>query len=166
MKSNIIFAVPAGARELVGDGSWKKTFRPYLKGANLCADGVRATYFGGVSDEMDSGITASGINTAAHPEILGCALPFRLSTRSGAFGPTLGSPIPHLLWNTLVKITAPATGKVITVPLIDIGPNKRTGNGLDLTEAAVQALGLRLADGAYRVNFEILGAALLIPPLT
>jgi hypothetical protein len=47
-----------------------------------------------------------------------------------------GSPIPKLPWKTQVEVKA--MGKTLTVPVIDLGPGKRTGNVLDLTIAAAR----------------------------
>lgn len=158
--NKLLFVVPPGMRELVGDGHWSDTFRPYVPGENIRADSVKGTRFGGADDSQDGGTTASGISTANHPELLGCSLPFRQVVRGKPFGPTLGSPIPHLPYLiTHVTITSHKTGKSITVPLLDIGPSKGTNHGIDMTNATVKALGLALSDGVYEVDFEILGGA-------
>ena len=114
-------------RVLRGDGTW--SFTAYVDGDDIVVRNARTTWFGGPNDSEDSGATASGLNTRRHPDIKGCALPM-------SFGPCDGSPLPRLPWGTLVEIMHPASGKTLTVPVVDLGPSKRTGNALDLTEAA------------------------------
>jgi hypothetical protein len=52
-------------------------------------------------------------------------------------------------------------GVKITVPVIDLGPHKRTGNAIDLTIAAARKFNPRATarNFAIRVSYRILGAA-------
>ena len=52
------------------------------------------------------------------------------------FGPCKGSPIPRIPWGTKIEVKHLASGKTITVTLIDLGPARGTGNAIDLTPAA------------------------------
>jgi len=47
-----------------------------------------------------------------------------------------GSPLPKVPWRTAVEIRS--GGKVLTVPVIDLGPAKYTGNAIDLTISAAK----------------------------
>ena len=60
-----------------------------------------------------------------------------------------GTPLPHMPFGVFstcadkrdgahVTVTDRATGKYITVPVIDLGPAKKTGHALDLTVAAAR----------------------------
>ncbi len=115
---------------LQGDGSWP--FNVQFSGT-FQVDNVVATWFGGDSDPQDSGQTACGFPTKGHPDLLGCALPMELCTRSTA---TMGAPFPHMPWgldshgvdvpsgcHVLVWRSDDYT-KSVTVPLIDLGPAK------------------------------------------
>lgn len=145
---------PDGARELVGDGTWGECLRLFVDGEDLVARGVIATWFGGDSDPMDNGETASGVLTRGHPDLLGVALPLRRNRW------TVGSPIPPgVPWQTMVQVYSHETGQVRQAPLIDLGPNKWTGHAIDLTVGLVRALGLSVSDGEYLVDFRIIGGA-------
>lgn len=122
---------PAAQKTFAGDGSWPFYVRLDGDDAVLVAIQGRpmlATWFGGDADPLDSGDTASGVKTKGNPNILGCALPMNYIAACA------GSPIPKLPWKTQVYVEA--KGRALTVPLIDIGPNKRTGKTIDLTLAA------------------------------
>lgn len=111
----------------------------HIEGEDLVIKNARVTCFGGTNDPQDSGETASGISTKP-PQTLGCALP---RNYTGPHAPTRraleGSPIPEKLpWKTQVEFTDVQTGKSITVPFIDLGPDLHTGNGGDLTVAAAK----------------------------
>lgn len=112
----------------------------HIDGEDLLLKNVRVTCFGGTDDPQDSGDTASGVSTK-NPATLGCALP---RNYTGPHGPTRralqGSPIPEKLpWKTPVAFTDLKTGKTLTVPLIDLGPNlETTTNAGDLTVAAAK----------------------------
>lgn len=122
---------------LRGDGTWP--WSAYVDGADIVMPDVVATCFGGDNDAMDNGETASGIRTKGNPQLRACALPMIYSGRNRALLRALGgSPIPKLPWKTRVVITS-LDGKIsITVPVIDLGPAKRTGNAVDLTIAAAR----------------------------
>ena len=144
---------------LHGDGRYPFTAR--IVGDDLVVRGARATWFGGANDPLDDGRTASGVSTRKHPEILGCALPM------SGHRVTQGSPLPNLPWlKTQVEVTCPATGKSLTVALIDLGPSAppRAHAAIDLTVAAFRALGGNLRRGELTVDFRVLGGALHLPP--
>lgn len=156
--------VPEGFRELVGDNTWKKILRPYIEGDDIICRGVAGTRWGGADDGMDSGMTASGVDTKGNPTILGVSLPMRLVLKHGTFDETAGSPIPHLPWNLTVRVHSPTTGKSADAPLIDIGPAKWTGNAVDLSNQLVKILGLTLAAGEYLLDYRILKGAQWVVP--
>lgn len=133
---------------LRGDGSWPWSAR--VDGDDIIVTDVIATCFGGSNDPQDNGETASGISTKGNPTLKACALPMIYTGNSAALRKALGgSPIPKLPWKTMVEIIA--NGKRLTVPVIDLGPAKKTGNAIDLTLAAA-----RFFDGnATASNFEI-----------
>lgn len=143
---------------LRGDGTWP--FSAHIDGDDVVVVNCRATCFGGGADPQDSGETASGISTKDNPRMEACALPMNYTGANGPLRKALGgSPIPRVPWRTLVEIMA--NGKKLTVPVIDLGPGKRTGNALDLTIAAARFF----KGNASATNFEltcsyrILGAA-------
>lgn len=134
---------------LRGDGTWP--WAAHIDGPDIVVLDVRGTCFGGSADPQDSGETASGISTRANPRLQACALPMIYTGRSQSLLAALGgSPIPKLPWKTLVEITAD-TGKRLIVPVIDLGPGKRTGNAIDLTLAAARFFNA----GASATNFEV-----------
>lgn len=145
----------------LGDGTWPWTAR--IDGDDVVVDDCRMTCFGGDDDPQDSGATASGINTKHNPTLRACSLPM-----DGRFFPGLtqrehkaldGSPIPRVPFQTLVKIIAgPAT---MTLPAIDLGPGKPTGNALDLTIAAARVINPKATARNFeaRGSYRILGAA-------
>lgn len=126
----------------------------YIVGEDLLLTNVRVTCFGGTDDPQDSGDTASGVSTK-NPATLGCALP---RNYTGPHGPTRralqGSPIPEKLpWKTPVEFTDLKTGKTLTVPFIDLGPNlETTTNAGDLTVAAAK----HFNPNATARNFEMM----------
>lgn len=146
-------------RKLIGDGTW-----PWLdvavEGDDIVCRSTPATWFGGDSDPMDSGETASGILTRGHPALFGCALPMNVPHSAA----TKGSPIPRVPWKTVVRVFCHETHKVVEVPVIDLGPGKRTRHGLDLTVAAFEALGVNQERGILRVDYRILGGARFVAP--
>lgn len=133
--SDIGFPVSASGAAIYGRG-----ITVHIDGEDLLLKNVRVTCFGGTDDPQDSGDTASGVSTK-NPATLGCALP---RNYTGPHGPTRralqGSPIPEKLpWKTPVAFTDLKTGKTLTVPLIDLGPNlETTTNAGDLTVAAAK----------------------------
>jgi len=136
-------------KTLKGDGTWG--FVAFVDGDDLVVRHAKATWFGGANDPQDNGETASGISTKRRPEIMGCAIPMN-------FGPCKGSPIPRVPWGTKVKVTHFESGKMITVPIIDLGPAHGTGNAIDLTPAAFKQFA-PLVKGKVVVDCRISGAA-------
>ena len=124
-------------------------FTAFVEGDDIVVRDARATWFGGANDPEDNGETASGISTIKRPNIQGCALPMN-------FGACVGSPIPKVPWGTKVEVTH--DGKTITVPVIDLGPSRGTGNAIDLTVAAFEEFAPR-AKGKIIVDYRILGGA-------
>lgn len=137
------------SKVLKGDGTWG--FVAIVDGDDLVVRGAQATWFGGANDPQDFGETASGINTKRRPEVQGCAIPM-------SFGPCKGSPLPRVPWGTKVEVVHLKSGKMISVPVIDLGPAHGTGHALDLTPAAFKQFA-PLSDGKVVVDFRVLGAA-------
>lgn len=132
-----------------------------IEGNDVWVRNVRASWFGGPNDSEDSGETASGVNTRAHPDVLGCALPM-----AGFHHPaTNASPIPRLPWFTQVRVSNTGNGKEIQVPLIDLGPslNASSHAAIDLTEMAFVQLGGKPSAGIMHVTFSIPGGARYLP---
>lgn len=140
-----------------GDGTWP--WKARIDGDDVVVDDCRMTCFGGSNDPQDSGETASGVSTKSRPGLAACSLPM-----DGRYFPGLsraehqaldGSPIPRVPWNTIVKVTS--NGITLNLPVIDLGPGKRTGNALDLTIAAARLIKATAtatdfeAKGSYRV---------------
>jgi len=142
---------------LRGDGTWP--WNAHIDGDDIVVTG-RATCFGGSNDPQDSGETASGISTKGNPNLKACALPMAYKGSSKALLKALGgSPIPKLPWKTKVQVEA--MGKTLIVPVIDLGPGKRTGNVLDLTIAAARYFKPDATATRFAVNvtYRILGGA-------
>ena len=140
---------PKTPQILKGDGSF--AFTAQVDGDDIVVRGVPATWFGGANDPEDDGETASGVNTKKRPNIQACALPL-------SYGPCAGSPIPKVPWGTKVEVTHLASGKQIIVPVIDLGPARDTGHGIDLTVTAFEEFA-PLLTGKIVVDYRILGAA-------
>ena len=70
-----------------------------------------------------------------------------------------GSPIPKVPWGTKVEIMA--EGKSLVVPVIDLGPAKRTGDALDLTVAAARFFKPRATANSFLLHcsYRIIGGA-------
>ena len=120
---------------LRGDGTWP--WSAHVDGDDILVIGVRGTCFGGSNDPQDNGQTASGISTKQNPLLKACALPMNYAGNDPALLKALGgSPIPKLPWGTKVEIMS--NGKRLMVPVIDLGPAKRTSNAIDLTLAAAR----------------------------
>ncbi len=109
-----------------------------------------ATFFGGTSDDMDSGLTASGGNTF-DPLTRGCALPLPRQN----FPATFGTSLPNLPWGTLVTVRA--NGITRQGPLIDLGPDQRLPEKrpIDITRQTFLDLGGDLKAGRMPVEIEI-----------
>lgn len=122
---------------LKGDGTWPWVAR--VDGSDIVVINARATCFGGDSDPQDNGETASGVNTKGNPGLVGCSLPmngkqFHMTPEEHAA--LDGSPIPKVPWRTIVRVTHGAVSH--DIPVIELGPGKRTGNALDLTIGAAK----------------------------
>lgn len=158
--------VPPG-QFLVGDGTWP--WRAQIDGPDIVLYNVRATAFGGDSDAGDNGETASGYNTKGHPGLIGCALPMRDDRLSSL----RGSPIPKMPFGihsngednpigAHVDVTFLDTGLVVkSVPVVDLGPAKSSGNALDCSVALAKrnTPGATANNFSARVNVRILGGA-------
>lgn len=157
------FADPADVE--VGDGTWPWTAE--IDGEDIVVRNARATCFGGSGDPQDDGSTASGISTK-DPSVLGCALPMdgRMFTHlsPGEHMALDGSPIPRMPWKTPVCIQATG-GMSFEVPVIDLGPNKHTGNAIDLTIAAARLIDPNATATNFeaRVDYRIAGGAKYLP---
>lgn len=131
-------------RQLSTDADGWDWLKVRVDGNDLVIDNATVTAFGGPTDKMDDGQTASGVvNTAKDQGFIGCALPMcrNTSAKQDAKGrsPILrGSPIPKLPWLTKVRFTDTATGKYIETTLIDEGPAGWTKHAGDLTVAAAR----------------------------
>jgi hypothetical protein len=147
-------------RVLVGDGSYLSVgLRVLVDGDDLLVKNVRATWFGGGNDPDDSGLTASGVATRGRPNLMGCSLPMDLGPGAKQ-NPCHGSPIPRIPWFTRVRVYSYVNQRVLTVPLIDIGPSRPpiAHAPIDLTQAAYRALAGSL-EKDLRVDFRIIGGS-------
>lgn len=115
-------------------------------GDDLVIRDVKATCFGGSSDRMDNGMTASGFPTKGHDEFVGCSLPMRHPNVKGL----RNSPIPLMPYGVFTtgednpsgahcEITY-KNGDKHTMPVIDLGPDigRFPENALDLTVGAAR----------------------------
>ncbi len=155
-----MFRNSQGKWVLSGDGSYR--FHVLVDGKDLVVQNAKATWFGGDDDPEDKGFTKSGVLTKGNPTLLGCALPM-----SGYNNPHAeGSPLPKLPFlRTIVQVSCRETGRVVRVPLIDIGPSKHANSfaGIDLTQAAFTALGVSKSRGHVTVDFRVIGGADHLP---
>lgn len=135
----------------------------FIDGDDLVVRGCWGTYFGDPDDDEDNGIGAGGFNVRGNPGFLGVSLPQRRMV-----GQFAGCPVPRLPIcgldpvkkpGQLVRVFNPANGNVVTAMLCDLGPSRRTGNGIDLTIATAKALGLDLKKGRWRLDYRIIGGA-------
>ena len=143
---------------LRGDGTWP--WSAHVDGDDILVIGAKATCFGGANDPQDSGETASGVSTKMNPLVRGCALPMIYTGRNKALLKALGgSPLPKMPWHTKVQVMA--NGKCLTVPVIDLGPGKRTGNAIDLTIAAARFFKSNASATNFKIecSYRILGGA-------
>lgn len=142
---------PSGT-PILGDGTWPWTAQ--IDGDDVVVLNARATCFGGSDDPQDSGETASGISTKDNPDLAAVSLPMDgrqfhgLSPEEHAA--LDGSPIPRVPWKTLVRVTS--NGITHDLPVIDLGPGKRTKNALDLSIASARLFNPR----ASATNFEMI----------
>lgn len=147
---------PKAQGELKGDGTWP-LIHARIDGDDILISDAVVTAFGGTSDSMDSGETASGYSTKDHPDVLGCALPMRRDASSAL----RGSPIPKLPWFTEVIFIDPIERTQVRTKLIDEGPNKRVGHAGDLSVAAARMFDPKATANNFTktLNIRILGGA-------
>lgn len=166
----LITQLPSDGK-LHGDGTWP--WSADIVGDDIVVRNAKSTCFGGASDPQDSGATASGVSTKDHPELKGCALPMRFSgTDPKTLAALGGSPIPKMPFGvnssgtdipspngTHVEVTDPSTGKKLIVPVVDVGPAKKTGHPLDLTIAAAKVFNpsASATNFSMRLDFRIIG---------
>lgn len=138
-------------RHTMKSDGWK--FSVVVDGDDLLVENVPATCFGGLNDPQDNGQTASGISTLG-TGVMGCALPVVQNHPS-----TAGSPLPRIPWGTKVAISRGIL--TIEVPLIDNGPSRSSGNGIDLTIAAARRFDPRATATNFKtiVSYRIPGGA-------
>jgi hypothetical protein len=151
---------------LRGDGTWPWTAT--VDGDDIVVQGI-ATAFGGDDDSQDDGSTASGFNTKGHSGLMACSLPMR----DDKLKALRGSPIPRMPFGLHADGTRNPEGTWVAVtfdrlnnppavlPVIDLGPGKRTGHVLDLTVAAARLRdpGATANDFMARVTYRIIGGA-------
>ena len=154
------------ATSLRGDGSWPWT--AWVDGEDILVEGI-STAFGGDDDSEDGGSTASGFNTKGHPGLFACALPMRDDDLEAL----RGSPIPRMPFGLHADGTRNPEGAWVAVvfdgvdnapavlPVIDLGPGKRTGHVIDLTVAAARLrdAGATADNFEARVTYRIIGGA-------
>lgn len=148
---------------LIASPGWK--FKVEIDGDDLWVRRTTSTWFGGDSDPLDNGETASGYPTKGHPELIACSLPMPHPKVKA----TQGSPIP------LMPFGLTSTGKdnpkgahvdifvgdksLMYVPVIDIGPAKSAEDALDSTVAVFKYFGISLKQGVIKCDFRIPGGA-------
>lgn len=140
-------------KKLPSSDGWD--FEAYIDGDDIVVNNTSATWFGGDDDPLDNGETASGVKTSGNPGIMGCALPVVAHHPS-----TAGSPIAfrkRIPWFTKVVVTSGE--KSITIPLIDNGPAKSAGDGIDLTQAAFKFFAPIKQGVIKNVNYRIVGVS-------
>jgi hypothetical protein len=138
----------------------------YTDGVDLWIFDGRATCFGGGDDPQDAGETASGISTAKHPDIIGCALPMAYHGANRSLLDALGgSPIPKIKWFERIEFHS-ENGVAVACQLIDIGPAKRTGNAIDLTLGAARLIDRRATARSFesKGNVRMVGCAKYLQP--
>lgn len=141
----------AGAVSKQFTRDWSYLRLEFAEDGSILLAGVTATRFGGADDTEDNGVGVFGFDVRTWGEsIPGVALPFRSSVFPD-------SPIPKLVPFQPVRVHSPATGKTVVCVLVDLGPSVK-GKALDLTNAAVRALGLDPAAGNYAVSARIIPA--------
>ena len=161
---------------LRGDGTWP--WFATIQGDDIVVVDAKSTCFGGGDDPQDSGETASGVRTTGNDSLQGCALPMRYSGANENLRAALGgSPIPKMPFGLKrngqddpngahVEVTDRATGKKITVPVIDLGPVKKTGHPLDLTIASAKEFNpsATARNFSMRLDFRIIGGKRFVDP--
>lgn len=141
-----------------------------IDGDDVVVDLCRMTCFGGSDDPQDSGATASGISTKDRPDFAACSLP--MDGRAWGWPPAThdvltarehlaldGSPIPRVPFKTMVRVTV--DHKTVEIPVIDLGPGRKTGNALDLTIAAARLFDPKASARSFEAHgsYRVLGAA-------
>ncbi len=137
---------------LEGGPGWKWTAK--VDGEDIVIENASVTWFGGDSDPLDSGETASGVMTKGNPNLMGCALPVLPQVSS-----TSNSPLPKIPWGTTVLFNY--NHKTIGTTLVDNGPSKNVPSGAagDLTVKAFREFS-SLNQGLLKgVNIRIVGGA-------
>lgn len=129
---------------LAGSPTW--TWFAEIDGNDIVVKNAWATCFGGSSDPQDSGETASGYPTNGHDDIIACALPLD----GYGVAELKGSPLPKMPFGLFKNGTQNPDGafviaefdgvKTPSMPVLDLGPAKKTGNSIDLSIAAAQTI--------------------------
>lgn len=145
-----------------------------VEGEDLWVRGVKATCFGGDSDAMDSGATASGFSTKGHGGFKGVALPLRYTGHNGPTREALGeSPIPTMPFGVYPNGNDREEGAHVELfhngqscgihPCIDLGPNLKRfpKNAIDLTIALARVIDPNATANNFEsvVDYRIIGAA-------
>jgi hypothetical protein len=141
---------------IITEPGWN--FSVLVDGDDLVVKNVRATAFGGYDDAGDNGETASGMMTKHTPEPFGCALPILPNTNA-----TSGSPFPLLPWGTVVYVEC---GDVsFYCPVIDNGPAKSTGNGIDLCVRCAKLIDPKATANNFEavVSYRVIKGATFLP---
>ena len=163
--------LPSSDGILRGDGTWP--WFAEIDGKDIVVRDAKTTAFGGGDDPQDSGETASGVRTKGNPGLEGCSLPMRYDGLNERLRAALGgSPIPRMPFGLLpngqinprgtrVRVTQSGTNASIEVPVIDVGPARRTGHPLDLSVAAARKFdpNATARNFSMRLDFRILGGA-------
>ena len=157
------------AKIIKGPG-WK--FSVLVAGDDLVVESTTATWFGGSDDPLDKGETACGYPTKGHPDLLACSLPMNYKGPDVATRRKLeGSPLPMMPYGLKrdgsvrpggTNVIVTHNGKSLTLPVIDLGPAKWAGDGIDLTQAAFKWFGVSLKVGVMPVSYRVLGGARFI----
>ena len=107
--------------------------------------GVRGTEFGEVDNPAYGGYTEAGWNHGAFGDNIsgwdttGFALPPSVLKSYGYGSKNFGSDFNA---NYEIQAYSPATGKIVTGPLKDLGPGPKTGAGIDILAGSRAGLGL------------------------
>lgn len=143
-------------------------------GADLVVENVRCTCFGGSGDSMDSGGTASGVSTKAHPDLKAVSLPMRYDGPSRATRKALGhSPIPMMPFGLKPSGVVNQNGVWVELthagnyighfPVIDLGPDisRFPKNGIDATLALAKMMDPDATANSFEavVSYRIVGGA-------
>lgn len=146
----------------------------YIDGEDLVVVNTVATAFGGDSDPMDDGSTASGFSTKGHPDLIACSLPMRhdlIHDKKHGFV-LKNSPIPNMPFGLDSKGRDNPSGahvdlifsnglKIDNLPVIDLGPANWTEHGIDLTIAAARKKVANATANNFEdvVSYRVRGAA-------